>query len=186
MSQTPSNMLALRTTAPEFILEDTITGKNVSLNDVAGEYGTLVMFICNHCPYVLHVNDEIVRLANEYFPKGIGFVAISANNVENYPQDAPDKMKLHAEKSGYTFPYLYDETQSVARAYDAACTPDFYLFDSDHHLYYRGRLDESRPKSDTPVTGQDLRAAMDGLLTGETAPEKQYPSVGCNIKWKEA
>jgi len=185
MARTPSNMLALKTIAPEFILPDTVSDKNIALNDVAGEKGTLIMFICNHCPYVIHVNEEIVNLANDYQSKGIGFVAISSNDVENYPDDSPEKMKIHAENSGYNFPYLYDETQSVARAYDAACTPDFYLFDSDNHLYYRGRLDGSRPGNDLPVTGEDLRAAMDDLLAKKPAPEKQYPSMGCNIKWKK-
>ncbi|MEM1326617.1 MAG: thioredoxin family protein [Bacteroidota bacterium] len=186
MARTPSNMLALKTTAPDFILPDTVTGKTLSYNDVAGENGTVVMFICNHCPYVIHINEELVRIANDYFSKGIGFVAISSNDVDNYPQDAPEKMTAHAAKVGYPFPYLYDETQSVARAYDAACTPDLYLFDSDHHLYYRGRIDESRPGNDVPVTGADLRAAIDDLLAKRPAPKQQYPSMGCNIKWKAA
>lgn len=186
MARTPSNMLALKTTAPEFILPDTITGKNIGLKDVAGEHGTVVLFICNHCPYVLHVNDELIRIANEYFPKGVGFVAISSNDVENYPQDSPEKMTEHAAAVGYPFPYLYDETQSVARAYDAACTPDIYLFDSDYHLYYRGRLGESRPGNDIPVTGSDLRAALDDLIAKRPAPKQQLPSMGCNIKWKVA
>lgn len=185
MARTPSNMLALKTVAPEFILQDTITDKNITLNDVRGEHGTVVMFICNHCPYVIHLNEEIVNIANEYHSKGIGFVAISSNDVENYPQDAPDKMKEHAATVGYTFPYLYDETQAVARAYDAACTPDFYVFNADDHLYYRGRMDESRPSNDIPVNGADMRAALDNLIAGNPGPAVQYPSMGCNIKWKK-
>ncbi|MEM0993748.1 MAG: thioredoxin family protein [Bacteroidota bacterium] len=184
MARTPSNMLALKTIAPDFILPDTITDKNVSLNEAAGEKGTLIMFICNHCPYVLHVKEEVVNIAKAYQEKGIGVVAISANDVDNYPDDSPEKMKIFAAQNGFTFPYLYDETQSVARAYDAACTPDFYLFDSDKHLYYRGRMDASRPGSGVPVTGGDLRAALDDLLAEKVEPVEQYPSVGCNIKWK--
>ena len=178
-------MLPLGTPAPAFHLPDTVTGKTISLDDVATGYATVVMFICNHCPYVLHVNDEIVRIANEYRPKEVGFVAISSNDVKNYPDDAPDKMKVQAEKVHYSFPYLYDETQEVAKAYDAACTPDFYVFNRDRILVYRGRLDASRPKTDVPVTGEDLRAALDAVLAGKPVSEKQYPSMGCNIKWRE-
>ena len=178
-------MLPLGTPAPAFHLPDTVTGKTISLDDVATGYATVVMFICNHCPYVLHVNDEIVRIANEYRPKEVGFVAISSNDVKNYPDDSPDKMKVQAEKVHYSFPYLYDETQEVAKAYDAACTPDFYVFNRDRILVYRGRLDASRPKTDVPVTGEDLRAALDAVLAGKPVSEKQYPSMGCNIKWRE-
>ncbi len=184
MALTQSNMLPLGTKAPDFRLPDTVSGKEMTFADVKGARGTVVMFICNHCPYVKHVNDELVRLANDYLPKGIGFVAISSNDVENYPDDSPDKMREQALALGYPFPYLYDETQEVARAYDAACTPDFYLFDADDRLVYRGRLDDSRPGSDVPVTGKDLRAALDALLAGKPIPEPQYPSMGCNIKWK--
>ncbi len=185
MALKESNMLDLGTIAPDFLLPDTVSGKNISLQDIQGEQGTLVMFICNHCPYVIHVNDELVRLGNDYRNKGIGFVAISSNDVENYPQDAPDKMKALAEELLYPFPYLYDETQEVAKSYDAACTPDFYLFDKDLILKYRGQLDSSRPKSEIPVTGEDLRNALDALLSGTDISEKQRPSAGCNIKWKK-
>jgi thiol-disulfide isomerase/thioredoxin len=150
-----------------------------------GEKGTLVMFICKHCPYVIHVQDEIAAIAKDYKPKGIGFVAISSNDIENYPDDAPGFMKQQAEEVGFIFPYLYDESQEVARNYDAACTPDFYLFDSNHILVYRGRLDESRPGNNIEVTGKDLRMALDKVLKGEQVPEHQYPSMGCNIKWKK-
>lgn len=184
MALTESNMLPLGTAAPDFNLPDTVSGKNISLDDVATDKATVVMFLCNHCPYVIHVNEEIVRLANDYAAKGVGFVAISSNDVENYPADSPEKMKVHAEQEGYSFPYLYDESQEVARAYDAACTPDFYVFDGERKLAYRGRLDDSRPNSGTPLTGRDLRAAIDAVLTGEEVPAVQYPSAGCNIKWK--
>ncbi len=185
MALTQSNMLALGTKAPTFCLPDTVSGKDLCFGDVRGEKGTVVMFICNHCPYVIHVNDELVRLANDYLPKGIGFAAISSNDVVQYPQDGPDKMRQRALELGYPFPYLFDETQAVARAYDAACTPDFYLFDDQDKLVYRGRLDASRPGSDLPVTGADLRAALDALLERRPIPETQYPSMGCNIKWKQ-
>lgn len=184
MARTPSNMLELATVAPDFALPDTLSGETITLAQAKKEKGILVMFICNHCPYVIHVKDEIVKLANDYQAQGIGFVAISANDVVNYPDDAPDKMKDFAIQNSFTFPYLYDESQEVAKAYDAACTPDFYLFDSNLELAYRGRLDESRPDSGIPVTGQDLRIALEALLTGAAIPEKQYPSIGCNIKWK--
>jgi thiol-disulfide isomerase/thioredoxin len=172
------------TEAPDFALTDTVSAKTLQFADVAGAKGTVVMFICNHCPYVIHVNPELVRLAQDYQGKGIGFVAISANDAERYPQDGPEKMKAQAEQLEYPFPYLYDETQEVAKAYDAACTPDIYLFDGDNRLYYHGRLDGSRPKNELPLTGADLRHAIDRLLAGQAAPEKQYPSAGCNIKWK--
>ena len=184
MALTPSNMLALGTTAPNFNLPDTVSGKQISLQDVQGEKGTLVMFICNHCPYVIHVNEELVRLAQDYEAKGIGFVAISSNDVVNYPQDGPEKMKAHASAVGYPFPYLYDESQEVAKAYDAACTPDFYAFDKAGTLQYRGRLDESRPGNNAPLTGTDLRTALDAILAGDAVNSTQYPSMGCNIKWK--
>ncbi len=186
MALTESNMLELGTKAPAFSLPDTVSGQTISLEDIATDKATVVMFTCNHCPYVIHVNDEIVRLATDYQAKGVGFVAISSNDVENYPQDSPDKMSTLAKEVGYTFPYLYDESQEVARAYDAACTPDFYVFDGELNLYYRGRLDGSRPGNGEPLTGSDLRAAIDQVLAGEPVPEKQYPSAGCNIKWKAA
>ncbi|MCF8247716.1 MAG: thioredoxin family protein [Saprospiraceae bacterium] len=184
MAYTESNMLPLGTAAPEFKLPDTVSGKMLTLKDIAGKAATVIIFSCNHCPYVVHVNPEIVRLANDYLPQGIGFVAISANDAEKYPADAPDKMKVLAQTVGYPFPYLYDETQEVARKYDAACTPDFYVFDKDLRLTYRGRLDDSRPNSGTPLSGRDLRAALDAVLAGNQPVAKQYPSAGCNIKWK--
>jgi len=184
MAATPSTMMPLGTIAPNFTLPDTVSGENLSLSKLKGSKATLVMFICNHCPYVLHVNDELVRIAKEYQPKGVSFIAISSNDVDNYPQDGPEKMKMHAKKVGYTFPYLYDETQEVARAYDAACTPDLFLFDQDLKCVYRGQFDDSRPKNDKPVTGKDLRAALDAVLAGREVPEPQIPSIGCNIKWK--
>jgi thiol-disulfide isomerase/thioredoxin len=154
------------------------------LQDIASDKATVVMFLCNHCPHVVHVNPELVRLANDYIPKGIAFVAISSNDVVHYPEDSPEKMKAVAEKLKYPFPYLYDESQNVARAYDAACTPDFYIFDKDLKLVYRGRLDDSRPSNGIPLSGRDIRAALDAVLVGQSVTEKQYPSGGCNIKWK--
>ncbi len=184
MALTPSNMLELGTVAPDFTLPDTVSDKMISLADVATDKATVVMFLCNHCPYVIHVNEEIVNLAAEYKAKGVGFVAISSNDVINYPQDGPELMKAHAASVGYNFPYLYDESQAVAKAYDAACTPDFYVFDGAKTLVYRGRLDDSRPGSGTPLTGRDLRAALDAVLNASPMAELQYPSMGCNIKWK--
>lgn len=185
MAYTESTMLELGVKAPDFSLPDTVSGKMMSLEDIASEKGTVVMFLCNHCPYVIHVNEEIVNISTEYQAKGIAFVGISSNDVVNYPQDGPDEMKRHAEETGYNFPYLYDESQEVAKAYDAACTPDFYVFDGQQKLVYRGRLDDSRPKNTNPLTGKDLRDALNAMLAGETVSEKQYPSGGCNIKWKQ-
>jgi len=186
MAATPSNMLPLGTKAPDFKLYDTISGKYLTYNDIKGDKGTVIMFICNHCPYVLHVNSEIVNIANEYKEKGIHFAGISANDVKNYPQDAPELMTKHAKEVGYRFPYLYDESQDTAKAYQAACTPDFYVFDQNDKLVYRGRLDESTPKNNEPLTGKDLRKALDLLLKGKMIPdEEQKPSIGCNIKWKD-
>jgi thiol-disulfide isomerase/thioredoxin len=184
MALTESNMLPLGTKAPDFKLPDAVFGELVSLDNYKSEKATVIMFICNHCPYVIHVNPEIVKLANEYILKGISFIAISSNDAERYPDDAPDKMKETALVEGYSFPYLYDESQDVAKAYHAACTPDFYVFDADLKLVYRGRLDNSRPKTDIQLTGNDLRAALDAVLAGKSVQEKQYPSMGCNIKWK--
>ncbi len=183
MARTPSNMLPLGTQAPDFNLVDTVTNTKRTLQEIKGEKGTVIMFICNHCPFVIHVNPEISKLGKEYQSKGIGFVAISSNDVVNYPDDAPHLMKLKAAEEGYTFPYLYDATQKVAKAYDAACTPDFYLFDGDLGLVYRGQLDDSRPGNDIPLTGTDLRNAMDALLAGKAINSEQKPSIGCNIKW---
>ncbi len=184
MAAVPSTMLELGTTAPDFSLTDTRTGATVSRGEARGEKGLLVMFLCNHCPFVKHVQQELAKLGREYQQKGLGIVAISSNDVEKYPDDGPEKMREEAERAGYTFPYLFDETQEVAKAYRAACTPDFFLFDADLRLAYRGQLDDSRPKNDVPVTGKDLRAAIDAVLAGRPVPEKQWPSIGCNIKWK--
>lgn len=178
-------MLSLGTKAPDFKLLDTITGDFRSLDEVKGEKGTVVMFICNHCPYVKHVNEEIVRVAHDYRVTGFGFVAISSNDVVNYPQDGPREMYKVAEKHSYPFPYLYDESQEVARAYNAACTPDFYLFDEALKLVYRGQLDNSRPGNGIPVNGRDLREALDNLLNNHPQRKDQKPSMGCNIKWKQ-
>ena len=184
MALTESTMLQLGTKAPAFSLPDTVSGNEISFQDIKGTNGTVVMFLCNHCPYVIHVNQELIRIANDYKEKGIGFVAISSNDAVKYTDDTPDKMKLIAKVLMYPFPYLYDESQDVARAYDTACTPDLYIFDADDQLYYRGRLDESRPGNDKPLTGKDMRLALDLLLRGEAPMTKQYPSAGCNIKWK--
>ena len=185
MAATPSTMMPLGTIAPTFELPDTVSGKVMSLSELKGEKATLVMFICNHCPYVLHINDELVRIANDYQPKGVFFIAISSNDAVNYPQDGPELMKVQAEKVGYPFPYLYDESQDVAKAYDAACTPDLFLFDGELKCVYRGQFDNSRPNTNLPVTGKDLRIALDNLLSGEKISEQQIPSIGCNIKWKQ-
>lgn len=185
MARTPSNMLPLGTIAPNFELFDTIDNRILKLKDLRGNNGTMIMFICNHCPFVKHVNSGIVAMANDYQSKGIGFIAISSNDVENYPDDAPELMNINAKQEGFTFPYLYDETQEVAKAYDAACTPDFYLFDNELKLVYRGQMDDSRPGNGIPVTGSDLRNAMDKLLQGSSIGELQKPSIGCNIKWKK-
>ncbi len=184
MALTESNMLSLGTTAPAFTLPDTISGEQVSYDQIKGDKGTVIIFSCNHCPFVVHVNHEIVNMANEYIRRGIGFALISSNDVVNYQDDDPDKMRLVAKVLKYPFPYLYDESQQVAKAYDAACTPDFYLFDSGDSLVYRGRMDGSRPGNDIPVTGSDLRSAMDAVLLGISEISPQIPSAGCNIKWK--
>ena len=183
MALTPSTMLPLGTLAPVFSLPDSVSGATLTLHNVRGERGTVVMFICNHCPYVKHVNDELVRVASDYGKRGVGFVAISSNDAEHYPDDAPDKMKEAARRLKYPFPYLYDESQDVARAYQAACTPDLYLFDAGLRLVYRGQLDASRPGKGT-ADGRDLRRVMDALLAGHPVNPDQKPSVGCNIKWK--
>ncbi len=183
MARTPSNMLPLGTQAPNFSLLDTVSDQMMTLSGLKGDKGTLIMFICNHCPFVKHVNTQIAQLAREYQAQGISFVAISSNDVVNYPQDAPHLMKETALIEAYTFPYLYDKTQEVARAYDAACTPDFYLFDKELALVYRGQLDDSRPGNGIPVTGSDLRHALEALLQGTPVSEVQKPSIGCNIKW---
>jgi thiol-disulfide isomerase/thioredoxin len=185
MAATESNMLELGTKAPYFQLFDTLSREMVSLEDAKGEKGTVVMFICNHCPYVHHVIKTIIEVANEYKAKGISFVGISSNDVENYPDDHPDIMKVVAQICRFPFPYLYDENQEVAKNYDAACTPDFFVFDNDLKLVYRGRLDESRPKTDAISDGKDIRKALDSLVNGKPVDATQYPSIGCNIKWKK-
>ncbi len=177
-------MIPLGTVAPAFTLPDTVSGDLLSLASLKGESATLVMFICNHCPYVKHINSQLVKLAHDYKDKGVRLIAISSNDALSHPEDAPDKMKQVATEQGYPFPYLYDESQSVARAYDAACTPDFYIFDKDLKLVYRGQLDDSRPSNQIPLSGKDIRAAIDNLLTGKTISPFQRPSIGCNIKWK--
>lgn len=185
MSLTPSTMMPLGTKAPDFALPDTVSGKTVTLPDVAGDKATVVMFICNHCPYVLHVKDELVRIAERYLSQGVGFVAISSNDISTHPQDAPDKMKAFAAANNFPFAYLYDESQAVAKAYDAACTPDFYVFDAALKCAYRGQMDGARPGNNESVTGADLRASIDSILEGDMIPEEaQTPSQGCNIKWK--
>lgn len=185
MARTASKMIPLGTKAPDFKLPDVISKNLYSLEDLRGEKGTLIMFICNHCPFVKHVNKEIVRLANDYKNKGVGFAAIMSNDIINYPQDNPQRMEEVARKEGYTFPYLFDENQQVANDYSAACTPDFFLFDADLKLVYRGQLDDSRPGNEVPVDGHDLRNALDALLENRKIPSEQKPSIGCGIKWKE-
>ena len=184
MSLTPSNMIALGTIAPEFELKDTVSGEIIALKKFKSEVATVIMFICNHCPYVKHVNPELVNLANDYLAKGIKFIAISSNDIESHPEDAPEMMKSNAFQQKYPFPYLFDETQSVAKAYDAACTPDFYIFDKLMKLSYRGQLDDSRPGNKIPSSGKDIREALDSLLAARAVNARQRPSIGCNIKWK--
>jgi peroxiredoxin len=179
-----SQMMLLGTKAPDFELTDAVSGRTVSIGDFAGKSGLLVMFICNHCPYVQHVRDELARLGRDYQDSDLAIVAISSNDIAAYPSDSPEAMKTEAETYGYVFPYLFDESQSVAASYAAMCTPDFFLFDDDRSLVYRGRLDGSRPGTDVPVTGEDLRAAIEATLASEPAPDEQHPSMGCSIKWK--
>ena len=184
MAETPSTMLPLGTKMPAFSLTDAVSGKTVTDRAAAGKKATLVMFICNHCPFVKHVMDELGRLGADYIPKGVGVVAVNANDVEKYPQDGPDKMRELAVSEGWRFPFLLDDTQKIAQAYKAACTPDFFLFDAEAKLVYRGQLDDSRPSDKIPVTGRDLRAALDRVLAGKPPLGEQKPSIGCNIKWK--
>ncbi len=185
MVKTLSSMLPLGTYAPQFSLLDPLSGKTVSLNEPKKSLATVIMFICNHCPYVKHVNKELPRLANDYINKGVRFIAINSNNAEDYPDDSPEHMKATATQQGYPFPYLFDETQEVARAYQAACTPDFFVFDKNMMLAYRGQLDDSRPGNKIKVNGNSIRMALDCLLADKPVPEHQIPSIGCNIKWKE-
>ena len=185
MARTETTQIPLGFEAPPFSLPDAVTGQPVTFNDIKGTHGTLVLFMCNHCPFVVHILDRFIELARDYMPKGIGIVAISSNDVENYPADHPDKMRELAIFKAFPFRYLYDASQDVARAYDAACTPDFNVFDAHNNCVYRGQFDASRPGNDHPVTGDSLKAVFDTLLKGDTPePEGQFPSVGCNIKWK--
>jgi peroxiredoxin len=184
MARTESTMLPLGSIAPDFELPDVVTGELTSLSKFADVKALLVMFICQHCPFVIHVKNELARLGHDYAPQGLGIIAISANDVSNYPQDSPEHLKAMAQDLNLNYPILYDETQAVAQAYQAACTPDFFLFNADRRLVYRGQLDDSRPGNEKPVTGADLRAAIDAALTGEPIVTDQKPSIGCNIKWK--
>lgn len=183
MSLTPSNMLPLGTVAPDFELPNVVTDQNVSLNALKSDTATVIIFMCNHCPYVLHILDKLIEVAKEYQAKDINFIAISSNDVISYPADAPEEMRKLAEQKNLPFPYLYDETQNVARDYQAACTPDFYVFDHALKCVYRGRFDDASPGTDASVTGKELTGALDCILTGNTIPA-QVPSMGCNIKWK--
>jgi peroxiredoxin len=185
MVKTASTMMPLGAEAPDFSLPNTIDDKVMSLADFKEKQALLMMFICNHCPFVVHVQEELARVGRDYQDKDIAIVAVSANDANNYPDDAPALLKERAEQLGYTFPYLYDESQSTAKAYSAACTPDFFLFDADRKLVYRGQMDSSRPGNNIPVTGVDLRRAIDALLDGQSISTDQTPSIGCNIKWKE-
>lgn len=184
MALTPSTMLPLGTKAPDFKLTDAVSGKQVSLVDFEKSPALLVVFMCNHCPFVKHVASGLAALGKEYQAKGVAVVGINSNDAIKHPDDSPEKMKQEAQVRGYTFPYLYDESQAAAKAYRAACTPDFYVFDKDRKLVYRGQMDSSRPDSGIPVTGKDLRAALDALLSGSAVPQDQKASIGCNIKWK--
>jgi peroxiredoxin len=184
MALTESNEFAIGKKAPNFSLRNTVNNKMLSLIEAKGEKGTVIMFICNHCPFVIHVNTELIKMANEYQAKGIQFIAISANEIANYPQDGPQFMKEVAENLNYPFPYLFDETQEVAKAYDASCTPDFYAFDENLKAIYHGQLDDARPGNGKPLTGKDIRFALDNLLESKAVVENQKPSVGCGIKWR--
>ena len=183
MARTPSNMVNLGTLAPSFKLLNTINNEIVISDNYFNKKGTIIMFICNHCPFVIHVLDEIISITKKY-DREISFIAISSNDIVNFPEDSPELMKKLAEEKKFNFPYLYDETQEVAKKYDAACTPDFFIYNSDKQLVYRGQLDDSRPGNDVHVTGHDLRKAIDSLIKGEEIDNNQKPSIGCNIKWK--
>ena len=184
MAATPSSMVPLGAPAPGFTLPDTVSGRDVSLAELRSDKATVIMFICNHCPFVKHVQHELAQLGRDYQPRSVAFAAINSNDVASYPADAPDKMQALAETLGFVFPYLYDETQEVAKAYHAACTPDIYIYDGDLKLAYRGQLDHARPGNGAPVTGSDVRQALDALLAGRPVNPDQRPSIGCNIKWK--
>lgn len=184
MVRTPSTMAALGAVAPDFALPDPKAGRTVSRDDFADAPALLVAFLSNHCPFVKHIAKELGAFSREYTEKGLAMVGICANDVANYPDDSPDKMAAEVDARGYAFPYLHDESQEVAKAFEAACTPDFFLYDADRKLVYRGQFDDSRPSLDAPVTGADLRAACDAVLTGDLPSPEQRPSLGCNIKWK--
>lgn len=184
MVKTASSMLPLGTRAPEFQLLDPLTNHMVGLNSLRGDVATVIMFICNHCPYVIHVAPELARMGKEYADKGVGFIGINSNDVDNYPEDSPEKMIMEVKSRGYSFPYLFDETQETAKAYHAECTPDFFVFDKNLNCTYRGQLDDSRPGNQIALSGQDLRAALNCLIQGVEVNPDQKPSVGCNIKWK--
>jgi peroxiredoxin len=185
MARTESTMVELGTKAPHFELPDVVSGRTVNLHDFDDKKALLVMFICRHCPYVKHVQQELAQIGKDYQAKSLGIVAICSNDADAYPEDRPESLREQALEVGFNFPYLYDESQDVARAYQAACTPDFYLFDQSRHLVYRGQLDDSRPGNGIPVTGRDLRAAIDAVLNGQPVSAAQKPSVGCSIKWRE-
>ena len=186
MVKTASSMLPLGTQAPDFLLTDVVTGKSVSIQrSDTPEAAMVIMFICNHCPYVKHLNQAITQLAHDYLKKNVGFIAINSNNADAYPDDSPENMKKTAQEQGYPFPYVFDETQEVAKAYQATCTPDFFIFDQDLLLAYRGQFDASRPGNNIPIDGSSLRTALDHILRSESVPEDQKPSIGCNIKWKK-
>lgn len=184
MVMMPSNMMPLGTTAPDFTLPDTVSGNDIALHDVKSDKATVVLFICNHCPFVVLIAEKLAEVARVYHDRGVQFIAISANDIDNYPQDAPDKMQQFAEQHGFVFPYLYDADQAVAKAYDAACTPDIYVFDGNLACVYRGQFDDARPGNGKAVTGRDLTTALDLILAGKPVPEQQTPSTGCSIKWK--
>lgn len=184
MALTHSTMLELGTSVPDFQLPDVVSGKMIDPGQFSDRKGLVVMFICRHCPYVVHVQSELARVGNEYAAKALGVIAISSNDAANYPDDAPESLKAMAQQLGFTFPYCYDERQDVAKAFTAACTPDFFLFDQARRLVYRGQLDDSRPGNGKPVTGKDLRVALDAVLAGQPVNQDQCPSAGCNIKWK--
>ncbi|STX29163.1 putative thiol-disulfide isomerase and thioredoxins family [Legionella beliardensis] len=184
MAKTPSKMIPLGSQAPLFCLLDVVSGQPIRLNKSPSVKGTVIMFICNHCPYVKHIQKGIVQLANDYATRGIQFIAINSNDIENYPDDSPENMKLTAIRESYPFPYLFDENQDIAKAYQATCTPDFFVYDTNLNLIYRGQFDDSRPGNQIPITGDSIRSALDCLLEGKPVFEAQKPSLGCNIKWK--
>jgi thiol-disulfide isomerase/thioredoxin len=185
MALTPSQMIDLGSAAPDFTLPDVVSGKMASLSELKSAKATVIMFICNHCPYVKHINDQLVKLGNDYISQGISFIAISSNDAKAQPDDSPERMKQVAIDLKYPFPYLYDESQAVAKAYEAACTPDFFIYDGALKLVYRGQLDDSRPANQVPNDGKDIRTALDAILRGEKPSPRQRPSIGCNIKWKK-